>query len=265
MRKLMETASKLFEQPEPLSKEHQRAIKDALVPVVSNYVGMKPKKVAWVKAGGYSEWYLKMLFPKNTNLGVGADSLSSHNLVRKLLSKPLKALYDEAGLSMDSRSFRFDKEFSIYFTQIWPEDINEGPLRRDDPAWDDYSDERTEPDQEMKDAPYYVEWNAQSWEWYGDDDPSTGRGRYKPKGDGGRVVAINVPDYETAQKIANKLDDDYKAGDFEDKNVYGKQGDSGYVLDYHGSNIRSMSKMDDYDKETIANAHPRWAPKDFSA
>jgi len=142
--------------------------------------------------------------------------------------------------------------------------LSEVALRRDDEDWDDYSDERSEPDQETADAPYFVEWDAQSWEWYGDDDPATGSGRYKPKGGGGRVVAINVPDYETAQKIANKLDDDYNTGDFEDKNVYGKQGKDYYVLDYHGSNIRAMSKMDEWTERELKHVHPRFAPVDYS-
>jgi len=142
-------------------------------------------------------------------------------------------------------------------------EIMEVAVRRDDPEMDDYNDERGEQEQDAKDAPYYVEWQAQSWEWYGNDDPSSGKGRYKPKGDGGRIVAINVPTFAKAQQIADKLDLEYENGDFEDKNVYGKQGDSGYVLDYHGSNIRSMSKMDDFDKETIANIHPNFKPANY--
>jgi hypothetical protein len=144
-------------------------------------------------------------------------------------------------------------------------EIMEVAVRRDDPEMDDYNDERVEKEQDTKDAPYYVEWNAQSWEWYGDGAPNEGQGRYKPKGDGGRIVAINVPTFAQAQKIADQLDLDYENGKFEDENVYGKQGKSGYVLDYHGSNIRSMSRMDDFDKETIKNAHPRWRPTDYSA
>ena len=142
--------------------------------------------------------------------------------------------------------------------------LTEVALRRDDEDWGDYSDERTEPDQEMADAPYYVEWDAQSWEWYGDDDPATGSGRYKPKGGGGRVVAINVPNYQAAQKIANKLDDDYNTGDFEDKNVYNKQGEDYYVLDYHGSNIRSMSKMDEWTERELKHVHANFKPVDYS-
>jgi len=142
-------------------------------------------------------------------------------------------------------------------------EIMEVAVRRDDPEMDDYNDDRAAVDQDMKAAPYYVAWSAQSWEWYGDDDPSSGSGRYKPKGDGGRIVAINVPTFSKAQQIADKLDSEYDSGEFEDKNVYGKQGEDGYVLDYHGSNIRSMSRMDDFDKETIAHAHPNFKPANY--
>jgi len=143
-------------------------------------------------------------------------------------------------------------------------EIMEVAVRRDDPEMVDYDSERGEKEQDMRDSPYYVSWHAQSWEWYGDDDPSSGKGRYKPKGDGGRIVAININSYEKAQEIANKLDAAYEAGEFEDKNVYGRRGDSGYTLDYQGSNIGSMAKMDDFDRETIATVHPRWKPADYS-
>lgn len=142
-------------------------------------------------------------------------------------------------------------------------EIMEVAVARNDPEMDEYNDEREEKQQDIQDAPYYVAWNAQSWEWYGDDDPSTGKGRYKPKGDGGRIVAINVPTFAKAQKISDQLDLDYENGDFEDKNVYGKQGDAGYVLDYHGTVIRPMARMDDFDKETIAHAHPNFKPANY--
>ena len=38
------------------------------------------------------------------------------------------------------------------------------------------------------DAPYAVICHGQSYEWYGNDDPSTGEGRYKPKGDCGTAL-----------------------------------------------------------------------------
>ena len=117
-----------------------------------------------------------------------------------------------------------------------------------------------EPRASLGDAPYAVGWSGQSHEWYGElESPGEeGKGRYKPKGDGGRIVAINVPDYATAQKIEKKLDDSYNAGKFIDGNsVHGGMGD-GYYVDYHSAWIRPMHEMDDemwrleYDK-----------PKDF--
>jgi hypothetical protein len=80
-------------------------------------------------------------------------------------------------------------------------------------------------------------------------------GRYKPKGDGGRIVAINVPDYATAKKIADDLDAAYKAGTFPDESVYGVWGKSHYIVDYHGAFVQPMSEMDDYDKEMLKFYH----------
>jgi hypothetical protein len=148
----------------------------------------------------------------------------------------------------------------------WVETLDEAPLRRDDPEMLDYDMDQEEQAADTADAPYYVGWAAQSWEWYGDGDPADGKGRYKPKGDGGRIVAINVPTFAQAQKIADQLDADYENGDFEDSNVYGKQGMSGYVLDYHGAFVEPMSKMDPFDKEHIEKyVHPNFKPKDYSA
>lgn len=122
--------------------------------------------------------------------------------------------------------------------------------------------DHNEPRASLGDAPYAVGWSGQSHEWYGElESPGEeGKGRYKPKGDGGRIVAINVPDYATAQKIEKKLDDSYNAGKFIDGNsVHGGIGD-GYYVDYHSAWIRPMHEMDDemwrleYDK-----------PKDFGS
>lgn len=143
-------------------------------------------------------------------------------------------------------------------------EIMEVAVARNDPEMQDYDDERGAQEQDRKDAPYYVAWYAQSWEWYGDGAPEDGQGRYKPKGNGGRIVAININSYDKAVEIANKLDASYEDGTFEDKNVYGKQGVDGYVLDYQDADVRSMSKMDDYDRETIANIHSNFKPVDYS-
>lgn len=142
-------------------------------------------------------------------------------------------------------------------------EIMEVAVHRDDPAMNDYDDDYIKQSQDMKDAPYYVAWYAQSYEWYGDGDPADGNGRYKPKGDGGRIVAINIPTYDKALEISRKLEASYESGEFEDKNVYGKHGEDGYVLEYHGTGIRSMAKMDDFDRDTIANIHSNFKPADY--
>jgi len=109
---------------------------------------------------------------------------------------------------------------------------------------EDYTDGSPDPEEHMGAAPYVVGWSAQSWEWYGDDDPGHGRGRYKPKGDGGKVMAINVPTYEEAQRMANELDNAYNNKTFPDEFVYANSSD-GYYLDYHGAWVESMSEYDE--------------------
>ena len=157
--------------------------------------------------------------------------------------------------------------------EITKQKLSEVALRRDDEDMMDYDIERGEAQdaadkeaREMRDAPYFVRWYAQSYEWYGDGEPEKGEGRYKPKGDGGRIVAINVPTYAQAQKIADKLDSAYENGDFEDQNVYGKHGKNYYILQYQGADISSMSKMDEYDREHLEKyTHPNFAPVDYAA
>lgn len=137
--------------------------------------------------------------------------------------------------------------------------LAEVKLQRDDPDFDDYYDDRMRDEQNTADAPYAVGWSGQSWEWYGDlENPGKGSGRYKMKGDGGQFVAINVPDFETAQQIENKLEDDYKQHKFYDESVYSKYGEDGYGVDWHGAFIIPMKDVRDswrfkYDK-----------PKDYS-
>lgn len=98
------------------------------------------------------------------------------------------------------------------------------------------------------DAPYAVYWTGQSYEWYGNDNMK--RGRYKPKGEGGEIVAINVPTYKQAEYIKKNLDMDYRRGTFYNKNVYNTKGEDMYVIHYHGARIVPMSH-DFIDKEDI--------------
>ena len=130
-------------------------------------------------------------------------------------------------------------------------------VRMADPEMDDYFDVEDEKQKDMASAPYYVSWHRQSWEWYGNED--TGQGRFKPKGDGGAIVAINVPSYDEAQKIANKLDSDYEENKFYDDSVYAEKDDY-YQVQYQGSNIGSMKDLEKWYLETYSDRNT----KDYS-
>jgi len=128
----------------------------------------------------------------------------------------------------------------------------ENKVDRNDPEMDEYYDKST------SDGPYYVGWSAQSYEWYGDGDPSS-QGRYKPKGDGGQIVAINVPTYEQAQKIADDVERKYNQGTL-DPALEAKHGEAHYLLEWHGTFIKPMSKISDWERGSIKYDKP----KDFS-
>lgn len=98
-----------------------------------------------------------------------------------------------------------------------------------------------------REGPYAVGWSAQSLEWYGDEEPAKKRGRYKPKGDGGEITAINVPSYSTAKQLADKLDRDFDNGQFYDKGVYAKYGKDWYVLQYDSAYVKPMSEVEEWD------------------
>jgi hypothetical protein len=138
-------------------------------------------------------------------------------------------------------------------------DLLEVRIHPNDPAMADLWQRGVGASTPQREGPYAVGWSAQSFEWYGDEGPESGEGRYKPKGDGGEIVAINIPTYDTAQQVANKLDKDYEAKQFYDKSVYGKHGKDWYINDYHGSWIKPMSRLDDYERETLSSR-----VKDFS-
>ena len=137
--------------------------------------------------------------------------------------------------------------------------------------WRGEADQEMDPSQDKNaeaqtsaSAPYYVAWSGQSHEWYGDGEPSSGNGRYKQKGDGGEVIAINVPDHATAQKIADDLDAKYKNNEFPDTSVYGKWGEDYYLVDYHGAYIAPMAKMDGYNKEVLPGRVAAGRVKDYA-
>lgn len=101
------------------------------------------------------------------------------------------------------------------------------PLGSDEYDWDNPE----------ADAPYAIVWHGQSWEWYGDDrGPATGSGRYKAKGDAGTVLAKNIPDYSTAQKVL----DQYMANW---ENQQGEHGKDWSVVDADDPEIVPMKEL----------------------
>ena len=140
--------------------------------------------------------------------------------------------------------------------------LHEVKVHRDDPAMDDVYDTDRRKQRDMKDAPYFVRWSGQSLEWYGDDrGPEKGEGRYKPKGDGGKIVAINVPTHEEARKIAAELDNAYQENRFPDKSVYADYGKDWYVVDYQGAYVDSMSNLPKWELQDVQLYDK---PKDYS-
>lgn len=125
--------------------------------------------------------------------------------------------------------------------------LTERNIRKNDPAMDDYYDDKETEEANVKDAPYAVGWSGQYHEWYGDEGPESGKGRYKPKGDGGDFVAINVPTYAMAEKIAQKLQDDLKGEDM------GEWGKSWGVVDFADVWVIPMSELDEYDRDRLAS------------
>lgn len=138
--------------------------------------------------------------------------------------------------------------------------LTERGIRKTDPEMDDYYDDQEQAEANVAGAPYAVGWSGQYWEWYGDGDPDQGNGRYKPKGDGGDIVAINVPSYEMAQKIANDLEEKLASEDT------GERGKSWGYVDRADVYIKSMNDMDEYDRDHLASTmrYEKDKVKDYS-
>lgn len=142
--------------------------------------------------------------------------------------------------------------------------LSEDKIRRQDPEMDDYYDNDDSNADVVNNkygkGPYVVGWSAQSHEWYGDEDPSTGNGRYKPKGNGGRVVAINIDSISDAEQIRDELEKQ-----LENENM-GEYGKDWYVYSDVHVYIMPVDKykkvyaygFDDYFKDLTAKA------KDYS-
>jgi len=133
------------------------------------------------------------------------------------------------------------------------ENTQEDTPSLNDPHMETWKNETAPP---IGNAPYAVGWSAQSWEWYGGDDgtgdmagPETGRGRYKPKGDGGEIVAINVPDYNTALAIKKRIDQAAQKAEYRDfEPLKYEHGKHGFLLDDYSSWIEPMSNAENMPK-----------------
>jgi hypothetical protein len=160
-------------------------------------------------------------------------------------------------------------------------ELVEARLQRNSPEFDEYHDEhgdqartdfqkkRLERERQHKARlashglipdTYYVRWIGQYHEWYGDGPPEEGNGRYKQKGDGGRIVAINVPTEEQAEQIADQLDQAYADKQFPDKMVYNKWGEDMALVYYYGASAYETNKAD----EEVLEAIKEDKPKDYS-
>jgi hypothetical protein len=133
--------------------------------------------------------------------------------------------------------------------------LTEVAVHRDDPEMAEYYGNEDEAHEELEKAPYAVGWEGQYMEWYSNDGgsgPETGEGRWKMKGDGGEIVATNVPTYELAQKIEDQLNDSYNRGDFYDpfvQNYELREDEHSWALtEFHGTFIVPMSQVTKLDK-----------------
>lgn len=108
---------------------------------------------------------------------------------------------------------------------------------------------------------FAVFWTGQLREWYGDDNFKVGR--YKNKGQGGQVLAINIPTFDMAKKV--KVEMERKL--FEPRNlvytyIKGKEGRDMFLVDYDGISVTPMVGLFDYFyikgiEEIKSWAHPK--------
>lgn len=110
---------------------------------------------------------------------------------------------------------------------------------------------------ETSEGPYVVGWNGQYMEWYGNGEPGSGDGRFKAKGDGGAMVAYNVPTFEMAQRIAETVKSAAASGGLD----LGSKEDGAYT-DFQGVYITPMKEL--LGTEELETALKYDKPKDFS-
>jgi len=181
-------------------------------------------------------------------------------LTKNLTEKEHKQLEEKGAIPIQEKTNIVTIE--KFQQTVPPKNLYEARLHHNDPELEDYHNENKsarqhrEIEKEQKaGSPYYVGFSSQGFEWYGTDDPPTRKGRYEPKGDFGQILYVNVKDYITAEKLANQIDEKHRQGTL-DPSLEGKMGDDHMVAHYHGSYVRSMKDMDEYDKIHLKYDHP---------
>lgn len=186
---------------------------------------------------------------------------SAIDAFNRFMDEPESTPKDELQLRHDQTKNRIKTNTMAGPKGVLPEQGVEEANRNQDTNWRDEADREMAPD---RNSPYYVFWTGQSYEWYGDDDPESGEGRYKPKGDSGEIVAINIKDRDTANTIAKKLDDQFNNGSFPNKAVYGRWDKDYNIVNYEGAHVKSMRKMGGYEKEMMQYDLRQGTVKDYA-
>lgn len=144
--------------------------------------------------------------------------------------------------------------------------LNEAKVRRDDPAMADYYDQMADPEtpSEPHQSGYAVGYDSGFREWYGDGPPGRGPGRYKNKVAGG-VLAINVPTYEMAEKIAKEIEYNEEL-----ERQHQEERDQDYdeapytIPEYFDVWVKSMSELDEYELSDIERGEAGGRVRDYS-
>jgi len=94
-------------------------------------------------------------------------------------------------------------------------------------------------------SPYAVIYTGQALEWYGNEEMT--EGRYKNKGQGGKILAINIPTGEMANRVAEEM----RVKLFEPKNlvgtgINGRKGKDRYITDFDRVFFCHMNELNKY-------------------
>ena len=174
-----------------------------------------------------------------------ADLNDAHQMIEKL-TQPGSALYSKLSPEESKHLEMYHKEMKNAFKHIYNSVFHN--------ELDEDMEEETMSEEE---GPYVVGWNGQYMEWYGNGEPGSGDGRFKAKGDGGAMVAVNVPTFEMAQRIADTVK---AAADSGGIDLGSKE--QGAYTDFQGVYITPMNELIGTDELEMALKYDK--PKDFS-